>query len=439
VLPVPDISLSSLFIALVVLMLLSACFGATETAMMAVNRYRLRHLAAKKHRGATLTNELLERPDRLIGLLLVGNNTVNNSAVSIATLIGLQLMGDGGAATATLIATIFLLLFSEIIPKTFAALRPERIAIPASYILRPMMNVFYPIVVWPLNAAANAILRLFGFDAGKGGEITLSREELRTVVAEAGALIPRKHQQMLTAILDLEKGTVEDIMIPRNEISGIDLDAPIAQIIDDLTNCRHTRVPVYRESIDQIIGLLHIRRLPRLLADDHRITHAELEGALDEPYYVPMGTPLHTQLLNFQRQRERVGLIVDEYGDLQGMVTLSDLLEEIVGEFSTDPLALSRDIHQQPDGSFLIDGTATIREINRTVRVKLPVDGPKTLNGLILETLESMPEPGTGLRIGNYTIEVVQTTGQSVKTARLTIQGSSPSATAAPTTELKKE
>ncbi|MFO1436478.1 MAG: transporter associated domain-containing protein [Gammaproteobacteria bacterium] len=228
-------------------------------------------------------------------------------------------------------------------------------------------------------------------------------------------------------------------MIPRNEISGIDLDAPIAQIVDDLTNCRHTRVPVYRESIDQIIGMLHIRRLPRLLADDHRITHEEIEAALDEPYYVPMGTPLHTQLLNFQRQRERVGLIVDEYGDLQGMVTLSDLLEEIVGEFSTDPLTLSRDIQQQPDGSFLIDGSATIREINRTVRVKLPVDGPKTLNGLILETLESMPEPGTSLRVGNYTIEVVQATEQSVKTARLTIQGLGVATTSASTTESKKE
>lgn len=434
-----DISLTSLFIALLVLMFLSGCFSASETAMMAVNRYRLRHLAAKKHRGAQRTAELLERPDRLIGLLLVGNNTVNNSAVSIATLIGLQLMGDGGAATATLIATIFLLLFSEIIPKTFAALRPERIAIPSSYVLQPMMKVFYPIVVWPLNALANSIMRLFGFDPEKSGEITLSREELRTVVAEAGALIPRKHQQMLTAILDLEKGTVEDIMIPRNEISGIDLDAPIAQIVDDLTNCRHTRVPVYRESIDQIIGMLHIRRLPRLLADDHRITHEEIEAALDEPYYVPMGTPLHTQLLNFQRQRERVGLIVDEYGDLQGMVTLSDLLEEIVGEFSTDPLTLSRDIQQQPDGSFLIDGSATIREINRTVRVKLPVDGPKTLNGLILETLESMPEPGTSLRVGNYTIEVVQATEQSVKTARLTIQGLGVATTSASTTESKKE
>jgi Mg2+/Co2+ transporter CorB len=244
-------------------------------------------------------------------------------------------------------------------------------------------------------------------------------------------MIPRKHQQMLFAILDLEKGTVEDIMVPRNEITGIDLNAGITEIIEELTTCRHTRIPIYRESIDHIVGILHIRRLPRLLADDRRLTVEEIEAVLDEPYYVPIGTPLHTQLLNFQRQKERVALVVDEYGDLQGLVTLEDLLEEIVGEFTTDPLAFSRDIHLQEDGSYLVDGSATVREINRVVKWKLPTDGPKTLNGLILETLESIPQPGTGLRLGPYTIEVVQTTGQSVKTARLMVTPSAAE-TAAP-------
>jgi Mg2+/Co2+ transporter CorB len=416
---VDDISLGNLILACVLLLLLSGCFSASETAMMAANRYRLRHLAAKNNRGAVKATALLEHPDRLIGLLLVGNNSLNNAASAIATVIGLKVLGDEGVAVATLVVTVLMLIFAEVLPKTLAALRPERIALPAAHVLQPLLAITYPLIVRPLNFATNGILRLFGVRTSEGGEIALSREELRTVVAEAGAMIPRKHQQMLTAILDLEKGTVEDIMVPRNEIVGINLDAPMARIIEDLTNCRHTRVPVYRESVDQIVGILHVRRLPRLLADDRRLTIEELEAALDEPYYVPIGTPLHTQLLNFQRQRERVGLVVDEYGDLQGLITLEDLLEEIVGEFTTDPLAFSRDIHQQPDGSYLIDGSATIREINRALRAKLPIDGPKTLNGLILETLESMPSAGTGLRIGPYTVEVVQTTGQSVKTARL--------------------
>jgi Mg2+/Co2+ transporter CorB len=416
---VDEISLGNLIFACILLLLLSGCFSASETAMMAANRYRLRHLAAKNNRGAIKATALLEHPDRLIGLLLVGNNSANNAASAIATVIGLKVLGDEGVAVATLVVTILMLIFAEVVPKTLAALRPERIALPASHLLLPLLAVTYPLIIRPLNFATNGILRLFGIRADQGGEIALSREELRTVVAEAGAMIPRKHQQMLTAILDLEKGTVEDIMVPRNEIDGIDLDAPIATIVEELVNCRHTRVPVYRDSIDQIVGILHVRRLPRLLADDRRISVEEIEAVLDEPYYVPTGTPLHTQLLNFQRQRQRIGLIVDEYGDLQGLITLEDLLEEIVGEFTTDPLAFARDIHPQEDGSFLIDGSATIREINRAVKSKLPIDGPKTLNGLILETLESMPEPGTGLRIAGYTIEVVQATGQSVKTARL--------------------
>ena len=416
-----DISLSTLLIALFCLLLLSACFSGSETAMMAANRYRLRHLAAKKNRGAIKAVALLERPDKLIGLLLVGNNTINNAATTLAAVIAFRVMGQTGAAafTATILITIVMLIFSEVLPKTFAALRPERVALPAAHVLSPLLRMTYPLIVWPLNAVTNTILRWFGIRADQADSLPLSREELRTVVKEAGAMIPRKHQQMLFAILDLEKGTVEDIMVPRNEIVGLDISASINDIIEELTNCRHTRVPVYRDSVDHIVGILHVRRLPRLLADDKKITVEEIISVADEPYYVPMGTPLHTQLLNFQRERERVGLVVDEYGDLQGLVTLEDLLEEIVGEFTTDPLGFSRDIHLQPDGSFLVDGSATIREINRVVKWKLPTEGPKTLNGLILETLETIPEPGTGLKMGPYTIEIVQTTGQSVKTARL--------------------
>jgi Mg2+/Co2+ transporter CorB len=415
---VNDISLGTLSIALIVCLIVSACFNASETSMMATNRYRLRHLAARRNKGAIKAQTLLDRPDRLIGLLLVGNNAANNAAAAIATVIGVNLLGETGVAAATAIVTVIMLIFSEILPKTLAALHPERIALPAAHVLLPLLQVTYPLI-WALNAVTNTVLRLFGVRPEKATDTPLSREELRTVVKEAGAIIPRKHQQMLFAVLDLEKGTVQDIMVPRAEIIGIDLDGSIAEIGEQLTACRHTRIPVYRGTIDRVVGVLHVRRLPRLLADDRKLSVEEIEAVLDEPYYVPIATPLHTQLLNFQRQRERIGLVVDEYGDLQGLVTLEDLLEEIVGEFTTDPQGISRDVLPQTDGSYLVDGSATIREINRVVKTKLPSTGPKTLNGLILETLETIPAAGTGLRLGPYTVEIVQTKGQSVKTARL--------------------
>ena len=420
------VALLELFAALFVLLLLSACFSGSETAMMALNRYRLRHMAAKKHSGAIKARDLLGRPDRLIGLLLVGNTFCNAAVSSIATVIGLTLVGEArGVAAATVTVGVVTLILAEVMPKTIAALYPERIAFRVSHVLKPLLSVTYPLV-WVLNSVANNLLNLLGISTDKTDQMPLSREELRTVVMEAGAIIPRKHQQMLFAVLDLEKGTVEDIMIPRNEIIGIDLAADNNTILDQLTGFRHTRIPVYRGSIDQMVGILHARRLPRLLADDRRLTVEEIEKVLDEPYYVPIGTPLHTQLFNFQRNRERVGLVVDEYGDLQGLVTLEDLLEEIVGEFTTDPQSFSRDIFPQEDGSFLVDGSASVRDINRILKWKLPTTGPKTLNGLLLETLESIPEPGTGLRIGRYTVEIVQTTEHSVKTARLRLDADAP-------------
>lgn len=421
--------LLELLVALFALLLLSACFSGSETAMMALNRYRLRHMAAKKHSGAVKARDLLERPDRLIGLLLVGNTFCNAAVSSLATVIGLSVLGEArGVAVATVTISVITLLLAEVMPKTIAALYPERVALRVSHVLKPMLFVAYPLV-WALNSVANTLLNMIGIRTDRGGEMPLSREELRTVVKEAGAIIPRKHQQMLFAVLDLEKGTVEDIMIPRNEIVGIDLADDINTIVDQLTGFRHTRIPVYRGSIDQMVGVLHARRLPRLLADDRRLTVDEIEKVLEEPYYVPIGTPLHTQLFNFQRNRERVALVVDEYGDLQGLVTLEDLLEEIVGEFTTDPQSFSRDIFPQEDGSFLVDGSASVRDINRILKWTLPTAGPKTLNGLLLETLESIPEPGTGLRIGHYTIEIVQTTEQAVKTARLRLDPGTPPGT----------
>jgi len=414
---VDDIPLAALFSALVVLIVLSGCFSGSETGMMALNRYRLRHLADQGLRGARRAQRLLERPDRLIGLILLGNNLVNNLAAALVTVIGLRLLGDLGVALGPIIFTIVMLIFAEVLPKTIAALHPERVAFPASAVLSPLLRVLYPLV-WLVNAIVSQVLRLVGMRLVEAEGMALSREELRTVVKEAGAMIPRKHQQMLFAILDLEQATVEDIMVPRSEVSGIDLEDPLADLEDQIVNARHTRMPVYRGNINRVVGILHARSGLRLI-NEHALTIEAIERILVEPYYVPIGTPLHTQLIEFQRARRRMGLVVDEYGEIEGLVTLEDLLEEIVGEFTTDTQSYSRDLHPQADGSYLIDGGAHLREVNRIAQWDLPTHGPKTLNGLLLEVLESIPEPGTSVRIGDYTFEIVQTTGTSVKTARV--------------------
>jgi Mg2+/Co2+ transporter CorB len=414
-----DIPLGALFGALIVCLFISAFFSASETAMMALNRYRLRHLANSNHPGAIRANTLLQRPDRLIGLILIGNNFVNIVASSIATLIGLELYGEAGIAVAAAVLTLVMLVVSEVGPKTVAALYPERIAFPSSRILAPLLILTYPIV-WMINYLTNALLNLLRLTTEEKSGMALSREELRTVVKEAGALIPQRHQQMLFGILDLEKATVEDIMVPRNEIFGIDLDDDINLIGERLSNCLHTRIAVYRGSIDNLHGILHARQIHRVVTDSGDVDLTELENNLVEPYFVPIGTPLHTQLENFQRLKKRISLIVDEYGEIQGLVTLEDILEEIVGKFTTDPLVLSKDIYQEENGAYIIDGSALLREINRNLRWRLPIDGPKTLNGLILEALESIPEPGVSLRIKNYTVEILQMSGQVVKVARIT-------------------
>ncbi|MBM2830559.1 MAG: magnesium/cobalt efflux protein [Gammaproteobacteria bacterium] len=415
-----DISLSLLFGILFLLILLSAFFSVSETGMMALNRYRLRHLVKDKHRGAILANALLERPDRLIGLILLGNNLANFLAVSIATLIAVRLIGEAGYAIAPILLTPIVLIFAEMAPKTYAAIRPEKVALTASYVLNPLMKICYPFV-YAISTFSNGIIALFGINPEDRENAPLSREELRTIVREAGAMIPTKHQRMLLSILDLENETVDDIMVPRSELIGIDLNDPPNEILEQLTNCQHTRLIVYRDNIDNLIGMLHVRRVLRVLTDKNEFTPADLEKITSEPYYVPEGTPLHTQLVNFQRQKRRTGLVVDEYGVIQGMVTLEDILEEIVGEFTTDMQTFNQDIHSQQDGSVIIDGTATIRDINKQLHWKLPADGPKTLNGLILEHLENIPEAGTSLRIGHYAVEITQAAENAVKTAKITL------------------
>jgi Mg2+/Co2+ transporter CorB len=412
-----DVPLGALFGVLIVLIVLSAFFSGSETGMMALNRYRLRHLAKHRHKGALRASRLLERPDRLIGLILLGNNFVNILAASLASIIALRLIGEAGIGIAAIVLTVVILIFAEVAPKTVAALYPERIAFPASFILTPLLRIFYPFVA-AINWFANGVLRLFKITPAGFHAEQLSTEELRTVVNEAGTLISSKYQGMLISILDLEKVSVDDIMIPRNEINGIDLDDDLDDIREQLVHSQHTRLPMFRGDIDNIIGMLHLRKA---LAP---LEHEELDvdwlvANASEPYFVPAGTPLSTQLRNFQRHRQRVGLVVDEYGDIDGLVTLEDLLEEIVGEFTTDPADHSPDVHPQSDGTFLIDGGANVRELNRSMQWELPIDGPKTLNGLVLEYLESIPEPGTSLLIAGYPVEIVQTASNAVKTARI--------------------
>ncbi|RLK50134.1 Mg2+/Co2+ transporter CorB [Alkalispirillum mobile] len=411
------VPLSTLFIALGVLIVLSGCFSGSETGLMAVNRYRLRHLARQGHRGARLAERLLERPDRVLGVILLGNNLVNIAASSLATVIAIRLMGEAGIALAALLLTITILIFSEVTPKTLAAVNPERVAFPAAYALTPLLLVSYP-VVWMVNTVANGLLRLVRVNVADASEDSLSREELRTVVNEAGNLIPRRHQKMLLGILDLEYATVEDIMVPRNEIVGLDLDDSWGQTVDMLINSQYTRLPVYRGAIDNLVGMIHVRQL---LSDLMRgnFRQADLEKRIEEPYFIPEGTGLHQQLLNFQRRRERVGLVVDEYGDIMGLAALDDILEEIVGEFTTDPGSVLSNMHQEEDGSWMVEGHTTVRELNRVLKWSLPLDGPRTLNGLILEHLESIPEAGTSLLIQGWPVTILQTQDNRVKMVRV--------------------
>jgi len=413
-----DISLEVMGLILLLLFMISAFFSSCETSMMTLNRYRLRHLVKEGSRSAILADKLLAKPARLLGLILFGNTLVNAAAASVTTVICLNLFGESGIAIATMVLAILILIFTEVLPKTIAALYPERIAFPASFVLTVLDRIFYP-VIWMINTAANGLMTMVGLNPEVNESLPLSRDELRTIVMEAGNLIPMRHQRMLISILDLENITVDEIMVQRSDINGIDINESTDEIITQISNCQHTRLPVYRDSIDNIIGILHVRQLPRILADTEEFSGEDLVAYTKEPYFVPLGTPLHIQLRNFQRQKIRMGLVVDEYGDIQGLVTLEDILEEIVGEFTTDIQTFNQDIHLQPDGTVMIDGTAMIRDINKQLHWDLPMDGPKTLNGLILETLETIPDPGTSLRIGRFTVEIMQISDNAVKTVRI--------------------
>jgi Mg2+/Co2+ transporter CorB len=410
------VSLAGLVALLVVLLLLSAFFSGSETALMSLNRYQLRHKAREGHRGARLAERLLKRPERVIGLILLGNNLVNFFAASLVGVYAYKVGGEPAAALGAVALTLVVLIFSETAPKTLAALHPERLAFPAALIYYPLLKITYPLV-WLTNAIANGVLRVFGVRTGDTELQSLTHEELRTVVFEAGARISSRYRNMLISILDLEKVTVDDVMVPHNEIIGIDLDDHDDEIQEIIANSEHTRLPVYRDSIDQVIGILHLRRLANL--SQTALNKSTLQRLVNEPYFVPEGTPLSMQLVQFQRRRERIALVVDEYGDIQGIVTLEDILEEIVGEFTTDPADDEEDVVRESHDSFIVDAGANIRELNRTQEWELPTDGPKTLNGLIVERLETIPAPTTCLKIDGYPIEIIDVDDNRIRTVRV--------------------
>jgi len=412
-----ELSTASLFITLAILILLSGFFSGSETALMTLNRYRVKSLADKGHKGAKLAIKLLARPDRLLGLILLGNNIVNIFAATIATVISWRLYGEIGLAIAPFALAFVILVFAEVTPKTLAALKPEKLAFPSAFVYTIIATPLYPFV-WLVNIFSNALLRIIGIHPDRENTQELSADELRAVVIEAEHFMPQAHSDMLLGILDLQQVSVEDIMIPRNEITGIDLNDDWNDIVHQITHSQRTRVPVFHDSIDNTVGILHLRKVLNLFSREE-LNMETLKGLIVSAYFIPAGTSLNRQLLSFKDNRRRSGLVVDEYGSIQGLVTLEDILEEIVGQFTTDSPTRNLGIHKQEGDSYLIDGNTHIREINRALNWSLPADGPKTLNGLILEYMEIIPQNGTSLMIAGYTIEITRTTNNAVQTAKV--------------------
>lgn len=412
-----ELSMGMLLVVILILTIISAYFAGSETAMMALNRYRLRHLANEGHRGARKANRLLQRPDRLLGVILVGNNLVIILMATFANEVFERLLGDTwGPTVCTIVLTVYLLIFAEVTPKTVAAARPETLAFPSAYILQPLLKVSRPVVTF-VNWVSNLMARPLIARAEEKSE-TLSIAELKTVLNEHTTL-PRDHQDMIVGILDLENATIEDIMVPRAEIAGIDINDDTATILEAIESSQHTRLPVYRENIDDVVGILHLRRASRFTSRE-TFSKADLVRETEEPYFVPTSTSLHTQLFNFRRQKRRIALVVDEYGGIQGMATLEDILEEIVGEFTTDFTSDLGEIHRQSDGSYVINGSVLVRDVNRVLGWDLPTAGPRTMNGLVLEHLEAFPDAPVGVLIGRYAIETARITDNVVRTVKVT-------------------
>lgn len=416
-----DISTGTLLIALAVFLVLSGFFSIAETSMMALNRYRLKHLVKTGHRGARLAAQLLARPDRLLGVVLLGNNLINAASAALVTYLTFRFFGESELALSlgTLVVTFAILVFSEITPKVIGATYPERIAFVAAFILTPLLRIAYP-VVWFVNLFVQGMLRMFRLHAGpdtQGQKLTL--EELRTLVLEGGNYLPQKHQSMLLNLFDLESATVDDIMVPRSQMESVDIAADPDELRRRIATSNHTRIPVYDHAEDNIVGILHLRKFLNL-GEVEEFSQERLRQVLRPPYFVPQGTTLLTQMQQFQEKQERMGLVVDEYGELMGLVTLEDILEEIVGEFTTQsPLATTGSYARQPDGSVMVEGASLLRDLNRRFGTAFPLTGPKTLNGLILEHFEDIPEPGTSMKLADQPIEIVQIQDRVVKSVRL--------------------
>jgi len=415
-----NIPLSILLTILFLLLILSGFFSLSETSMMAINRYRLKHLAKQGNRAALLTSRLLDKTDRLLGVILLGNNLLNTASATLVAVIVALLFGQDELALlmGTLIVTFAILIFSEITPKVIAAAYPERIALFASYILTPLLKVSYP-VVWFINLFVSGLLVLLRIKPKESTTTeTISIEELRTLVLEGGHFIQKKHQSMLLNLFDLETVTVEDVIVPRSHIEAIDLTADDETIQSQLLTCHHTRLPVYRERMDNIVGIIHMRKVLNHMKSGS-ITSAVLEQIMQPPYFIPSSTPLFSQLQLFQENRKRIGLVVDEYGEWLGLVTLEDIFEEIIGEFTTHAPTRASTYLKQEDGSIIVEGSELLRDLNRKLDMQLPLDGPKTLNGLILEYLQDIPESGTGLNIAGQPMEIIQVKNQVVRTVRI--------------------
>jgi Mg2+/Co2+ transporter CorB len=400
-----DFSVASLVSILIILLIFSAFFAGTETALMRLNRYKLKHQVRAGNRAAKIIDNLLKKPDMLIGLILLGNNLVNFTAVALVTMIALKMGGESSVAIATLILTVFVLIFCDAAPKTLAALYPERLAFPSAFIYYPLMIISYP-VVRLISALSNGLLWIIGVRTDDAKESSINNDELRTIVHEAGTLITRNYRSMLLNILDLEKVTVDDVMVPHTEVIGIDIQDDISEIREVIINSEHTLLPVFRENINQVFGIIHLRKLANL-SGKNLFQKKDIEKLSFEPYFIQEGVSLNTQLIEFRRSKQRFALVVDEYGDIQGIVTMADILEEIVGEFTTDPTNKNEEFRKESDNCFLVNGNANIRDLNKALNWKIPSSNAKTINGLILEHLGDIPEPKTRINISDYSLEVI--------------------------------
>jgi Mg2+/Co2+ transporter CorB len=405
--------------ALFVLLLLSAFFSISETSMMALNRHRLSHLVNKGRRGAKLATELLGQTEKLLGTILLGNNVANTALTAIVTSLAISHFGNNDRVVlmASTVVALLIIIFCEITPKVFGATYPERIALPASGVLKALMTIAAPFV-WAVNLIVRVLLMAIGVRTGAGQETRLSTEELRTIVLDSGQFMPHKHRSILLNLFDLEHITVDDVMAPRSRIEALNLEATEAELRDQLTTCYHNKMPVYEGEINRVVGMLHIRRALSLLQRES-FDSADIREVLSEPYFIPSGTPVFKQLQFFQENRQRLGMVVDEYGEVLGLVTLEDIIEEIVGEFTTTGPGRDTGLEWDEDDTVMLEGTAILREINRRLGTRFPLDGPRTLNGLLLEALQELPEADVSVRFGDVIAEITQIENRTIRSVRL--------------------